>query len=189
MEGPMPAEPAQTTKLKPGATRGVAGTILRWFADIGAAFPKLAGYFLRWTYPAADDTAEERADSAVTEAGAAVVATEKAVAKSTTTTSFTRFVTADVKVRPDEQSRPTTHVVPDQQEIQRRRDLVRTLFNEFWCGSYDKPSAFVDRLDQAENYLNERLAACGEIWQLDAKTRVMLGLPARSNSPKKGKTA
>jgi len=39
------------------------------------------------------------------------------------------------------------------------------------------PAAFVERLDQAEDYLNERLAASGEIWQLDAKTRVMLGLP------------
>jgi hypothetical protein len=189
MEGRMPAEPAQTSKLKPGTTRGVAGTILRWFADIGAAVIKLAGYFLRWTYPAADGTAEEPADSAVTEAEAAVVATENAVAKPTTTTSFTRFVTADVKVRSDDQSRPITHIVLDQQEIQRRRDLVRTLFNEFWSGCDEKPAAFVDRLDEAENYLNERLAACGEFWQLDARTRAMLGLPPRSNSPKKGKTA
>jgi len=32
--------------------------------------------------------------------------------------------------------------------------------------------------------VNERLAAGGEFWQLDAKTRVMLGLPPRSKSPK-----
>lgn len=69
---------------------------------------------------------------------------------------------------------------PDQDEIQRRRELVRTLFNDFWSGRDDKPAAFVDRLNEAETYLNERLSASGEIWQLDAATRKMLGLPARS---------
>jgi hypothetical protein len=77
--------------------------------------------------------------------------------------------------------------VPDQEEIQRRRDLVRTLFNDFWSEAHDKPAAFVERLDQAEDYVNERLTACGEFWQLDAKTRAMLGLPPRSNSPNNGK--
>jgi len=70
-----------------------------------------------------------------------------------------------------------------------RRELVRVLFNDFWSGSYDKPAAFVDRLDQAESYLNERLTARGEFWQLDTKTRIMLGLPPRSNSANKGKPA
>jgi hypothetical protein len=41
-------------------------------------------------------------------------------------------------------------------------------------------AAFVERLDQAEDYLNERLTANGEVWRLDAKTRTMLGLPPRS---------
>jgi hypothetical protein len=59
--------------------------------------------------------------------------------------------------------------------------LIRTLFNDFWSERDDKPPAFVDRLNEAETYLNERLAACGELWQLDAKTRKMLSLPARSN--------
>jgi hypothetical protein len=57
------------------------------------------------------------------------------------------------------------------------------LFNDFWSGAYEKPVAFVERLDQAEDYLNERLAATGEFWQLDAKMRLMLGLPPRSSSP------
>jgi hypothetical protein len=61
--------------------------------------------------------------------------------------------------------------------------LVRTLFNDFWSEAHDKPTAFVERLDQAEDYVNERLAASGEIWQLDTTTRVMLGLPPRSSSP------
>jgi hypothetical protein len=73
-------------------------------------------------------------------------------------------------------------VVLDAQEIQRRRELVRSLFNDFWSDSDEKPAAFVDRLDQAESYLNERLSASGEPWQIDANTRKVLGLPARSNS-------
>jgi hypothetical protein len=65
------------------------------------------------------------------------------------------------------------------EEIQRRRDLIRSLFNDFWSGRDDKPAAFVDRLDEAETYLNERLTASGENWRLDASTRTILGLPPR----------
>jgi hypothetical protein len=72
--------------------------------------------------------------------------------------------------------------LPDQQEIERRRNLVRTFFNDFWSGVSDKPPAFVERLEEAEDYLNERIAANGEFCLVDAKTRVMLGLPPRSNS-------
>jgi hypothetical protein len=68
-----------------------------------------------------------------------------------------------------------------QQEIERRRSLVRELFNDFWRGTHDKPAAFVERLDRAEDYLNERLRANGEVWRLDAKARIMLGLPPRSS--------
>jgi hypothetical protein len=63
---------------------------------------------------------------------------------------------------------------------------MRTLFNDFWSGAHDKPAAFAERLDQAEDYVNERLAATGEFWQLDVKTRVTLGLPPRSHSPNNG---
>jgi hypothetical protein len=80
---------------------------------------------------------------------------------------------------------------PDQQEIKRRRDLVRGLFNDFWSDRNDKPSSFVDRLNEAEGYLNERLTASGECWQLDAEMRQMLGLPARpsARSPILGATS
>jgi hypothetical protein len=71
---------------------------------------------------------------------------------------------------------------PDEQEINRRRNLVRALFNDFWNGRDDKPTSFVDRLNEAESYLNERLAASGEIWKLDGEAREILGLPSRSNS-------
>jgi hypothetical protein len=68
-------------------------------------------------------------------------------------------------------------------------DSSRSAVLAFWSGCDDKPAAFVDRLDEAETYLNERLTACGEFWQLDAKTRKMLGLPPRSNSSKDGSGA
>ena len=66
-------------------------------------------------------------------------------------------------------------------EIQRRRNLVRTFFNDFRRGSYEKPAGFVERLDRAEDYVNDRLAAHGEAWRLDSQTRMMLGLPPRVN--------
>jgi hypothetical protein len=28
-------------------------------------------------------------------------------------------------------------------------------FNDYWNGAYEKPAAFVQRLDEAEDYLNE----------------------------------
>jgi hypothetical protein len=77
---------------------------------------------------------------------------------------------------------PIAPVALDEDEIERRRNLVRNLFNDFWSGTHEKPAGFTERLDQAEDYLNERLAAHGEIWQLDATTRAVLGLPARLDS-------
>jgi len=57
------------------------------------------------------------------------------------------------------------------------------LFNDFWSDTHDKPATFVERLDQAEEYVNERLAADNEFWRLDANTRAILGLPPRLRSP------
>ena len=96
-------------------------------------------------------------------------------------------VSTDVDVGPGAGINPVADTVLDQQEIERRRNLARTLFNDFWSGVDEKPVAFVERLDRAEDYLNERLAASGEFWRLDANTRVTLGLPPRSNSPDNGK--
>jgi hypothetical protein len=92
-------------------------------------------------------------------------------------------VSTDVDVGPGAGINRVDGTVPDQQEIERRRDLVRKLFNDFWSGVYEKPAAFAERLDQAEDYLNKRLAANGEFWRLDANTRAMLALPRRSSSP------
>jgi hypothetical protein len=165
MEARLPANPAESSKRKPGTARGAVENILRWFAMIAAAFSQRTEYFSRPRH--SDITAERRAESAVEEAGAVATATE---GKPTTTAFF------------------TDHIL-DQQEIQRRRDLVRILFNDFWSGSDNRPRSFVERLDQAETYLNERLTACGEFWQLDATTRKMLGLPQRSNSNNEGNRA
>ena len=154
--------------------------VLRWFGRIGAAVVKLTKYFLRTRYPASVGGPGE---SALEKAGAIAVATENTVTNPTTTKSFITPITASVKVDTDAQIDSAASALLDQEEIQRRRDLVRTLFNDFWSGAaYEKPAAFVERLDQAEDYVNERLAASGEFWHLNAKTRVMLGLPPRANS-------
>jgi hypothetical protein len=87
----------------------------------------------------------------------------------------------DARIEQKAQVRVVSAGPPDQQEIQRRRELVRTLFNDFWNGSDEKPATFADRLNLAESYVNERLTAAGEIWQLDAKTRKILGLPPSSS--------
>src|SRR5712671_3437945 len=147
--------------------------ILQWFAGIGAAFKKPTEYFFRPRHSEADVAGETRAESAE-EAGADATATESAVATLTMTATFSSPVTADSKISEDVAVSWVIPNRPDQQEIQRRRELVRAMFNDFWSGRDDKPSAFVDRLDQAELYLNKRLIACGECWQLDAKTRKML---------------
>lgn len=66
---------------------------------------------------------------------------------------------------------------PSQDEIERRRALVRRFFNDYWSSIQDKPASFAERLDGAEGYINERVAAGGEPWQLDPATRKQLGLP------------
>ena len=174
----MPTDSAESSRPKPETARGIAESVLRWFAVIGAAINKTTKYLFRPEHPA---SAERRAKSVAVEAGVVACAIENPDAKSTPTKSFTAG-TADVNVGPDAGVNRVAHIVPDQQEIERRRNLVRVLFNDFWNGAYEKPVAFVDRLDQAEDYLNECLAASGEFWRLDANTRVMLGLPPRSNS-------
>jgi hypothetical protein len=176
-------DPAQSSRRKLGITRRVVEPILRWLAEVVAAIIQPIRYFSRPTHPASSDvTAEKRADSVVVGAQAVVTVTEDAVARPTTVKSFTAPVTADLMVDSDAQTSRAAHIVLDDQEIQRRRDVVRMLFNDFWSAAYEKPAGFVERLDQAEDYVNDRLAANGEAWRLDSKTRVMLGLPPRVNT-------
>ena len=156
----LPSELAQS-RTKGVTTEGVASNILKLLAAIGA----VANHFVRPRHPS---SAQGPA------AGAAL-----GVSVATDVT-----VEPDPEIIPitDAEIKPNTDAVPEQQEIERRRNVIRMLFNDFWIGIHDKPAAFVDRLDQAEDYVNERLAASGEFWRLDDKTRRMLGLPRRSDT-------
>jgi hypothetical protein len=82
-----------------------------------------------------------------------------------------------VAVRPESQISIEPEASPNKQEIERRREIVRHFFNDFWMSTDDKPRTFAERLNRAEDHINERLAARGETWQLDAATRKQLGLP------------
>jgi hypothetical protein len=182
----VPADPAESSTRKPGTSRGVLEKFLLRFVKIRRSVNVVTKHFLRPMHPASQFTAEQRAEGGAEEAGAVAAATENAIRNPTK--SLTVPITADVKVDTNAQiDTAVSTVLVEQEEIQRRRDLVRTLFNDFWSDAHDKPAAFVERLDQAEDYLNERLAANGEFWRLDSNTRVMLGLPPRSNSPDEGR--
>jgi hypothetical protein len=175
MKAWVPADPAEPNTPEPSISTGVLEKFLRWFAEIGRTVNTVTEHIFRPRHPASQ-AAEQRAEDGAEEIGAVATATQNAIANPTTA-KFT-VSTADVKVGPD------APIALDQEEIQRRRNLVRMLFNDFWSGVDEKPAAFVERLNQAEDYVNERLAAGGEFWRLDAKTRVMLGLPLQSKSPK-----
>lgn len=151
------------SEAKLDIARNLGEGFWRRFAEIAAAIFKPTKYFLRPSHPA----------SAENFAQIAAVTPEAFV---------TSPVVADVHVDLDARIDCITQSELSSQEIERRRNLVRTFFNDFWSGAHDKPAAFVQRLDQAEDYLNERLAADGEFWRLDARTRAMLRLPPRSNS-------
>jgi hypothetical protein len=146
MEAGIFAKPTQSNRSKPATTRGALANIRRCFAGIGAA----ATYFLR---PRPPGPVEGYSYDAAVEAGT------------------TARHAADVNVDMQPEIHAVARSVPDQQEIERRRNLVRIFFNDFWSEASNKPAAFVERLDQAEGYLNDRLAANGEGWRLDAKTR------------------
>jgi hypothetical protein len=82
-----------------------------------------------------------------------------------------------VAVGDESQIGVTSEASANQQEIARRREIVRQFFNDFWVSAEDKPGTFAERLNRAEGHINERLAARGETWQLDAASRKQLGLP------------
>ncbi len=155
----MIVEVARSSRSQPVTTRLVS-TVLRLFVEIAAAIK----VFFRASHPASAGSCTENA----------AVETE-AVA--------TAQIPAHAKVEADAGINVVAHNELNRQEIDRRRNLVRTLFNDFWSGEDQKPPSFTARLDQAEDYVNERLAANGEIWRLDTETRAMLGLPPRANSP------
>jgi hypothetical protein len=86
--------------------------------------------------------------------------------------------TADsIAVRTESQISIKVEDPPNRQELARRREMVRHFFNDFWSSTDEKPGTFAERLNQAEDYINERLTECGEAWLLDSATRKQLDLP------------
>ena len=169
---------AQSVRPNGGNSGGIAKNLLHLFAEIGAT---LTRYFWR-PHSASDAAAENRGENAPGKAGpVAPVVEDAAVRPNSVRECSPAPIAADRIIGREAQSDRVAHGVLDDQEIRRRRDLVRTLFNDFWSGAHDKPAAFADRLNQAEPYINERLTACGEFWQVDAETRMTLGLPSTKN--------
>lgn len=148
----MTGELAQSSRSKRVTTR-VMATVLRSLAEIGAAIKD----FFRASHSTSAGKGETEA-----------VATSQ--------------IAAHAEVDADAGISSVSRNEPDQHEVERRRNLVRTLFNDFWRGEDQKPASFTARLDQAEDYLNQRLAANRETWRLDAESRVILGLPPRLRS-------
>jgi hypothetical protein len=83
----------------------------------------------------------------------------------------------EIGVEPESRTFVESESTPSQQEIDRRRGMVRAFFNDYWSSADDKPASFAERLDRAEGYINERVAAGGEAWRLSPGTRKQLGLP------------
>jgi hypothetical protein len=69
-------------------------------------------------------------------------------------------VAESVAVRPEShQIGITSEASPNKQEIERRREIVRQVFNDFWMSTDDKSRTFAERLNRAEDHINERLRA------------------------------
>jgi len=168
------SKPSESGASKPSVIRGALRKILRWFGQNPGPLDRRSEQ-VSLQVNAAGATTEGCEEWAAAEAEAVVA--ERTAHQPTILSNLT---SSDAVESHDNQIH-RVDLGPDKQEVQRRRDLIRTLFNDFWSAFDEKPSSFAARLDQAETYLNERLAACGETWTLDAGTRQVLGLPPRSN--------
>jgi hypothetical protein len=60
-----------------------------------------------------------------------------------------------VAVRPESQISIKPEASPNKQEIERRREIVRHFFNDFWMSTDDKPRTFAERLNRAEDHIND----------------------------------
>jgi hypothetical protein len=189
MEAGISAEPEQSSRSTPFGRGGVLANLWQRLVEIATA----AAIFFR---PSRVRSTEDQVESGAVEPEGAVVTVALAAE---TTISGPQIEAGPHSLPSQHESKPQDverqEIEPQEierqeiepQEIERRRHLVRLFFNDFWDGAADKPAAFVTRLDQAEHYLNERLAANGESWRVDAKTRPMLGLPPRATSVLSGK--
>ena len=102
-------------------TVGVAANIFRWFVRLGAA----ANHILRPTDPACPKAPAE---------GAVSPQADNTDSNPTTAESFAAPLTASVNDDRDSGIKGLKPSIHDKQEIERRRDLVRTLFNDFGAG-------------------------------------------------------
>ena len=118
----MTVEIAQSGKSK-RVTTGVVTIVLRSLVDIGAAI----NAFFRASSPAPVGTRSE----------SAAVETERIAISQ---------APADAEIAADAGITPIAHNELNQQEIERRRNLVRAWFNDFWSGTHDKPAGFAARL-------------------------------------------
>src|SRR5262249_1927479 len=135
-------------RAKAVTTVGVAANIFRWFVRLGAA----AKHILRPTDPACPKAPAE---------GAVSPQADNTDSNPPTAESFAAPLTASVNDDRDSGIKGLTPSIPDKQEIERRRDLVRTLFNDFWGGAYEKPITFVERRAPGGGYLDEPLEGNG----------------------------
>jgi len=179
MEAGISAEPEQSNRSTPFGRGGVLANLWQRLVEIATA----AAIFVR---PSRARSTEEQVESGAAETEAAVV-TVPLAADATISGPQIEMGPHSLPLQHESEPREIERQEIEQQEIERRRHLVRLFFNDFWDGAADKPAAFVTRLDQAEHYLNERLAANGELWRVDAKTRLVLGLPPRASSALSGK--
>jgi hypothetical protein len=122
------------------------------------------------------DSLENRAESPIEVAPQSRISVEvEAQGESETPTSAE--LESPPNVEPESPTVVDIEGAPSQQEIDRRRGMVRAFFNDYWSSADDKPPSFAERLDRAESYINERVAAGGEAWRLGPATRKQLGLP------------
>ena len=68
-----------------------------------------------------------------------------------------------IAVRPESKISVKTEEPLNQQEIERRREIVRRFFNDFWKSSDDKPATFAERLNRETRMC--RFPASGSSWE------------------------
>jgi hypothetical protein len=131
MDTGISAKPAQLNRSKPITAREALASIWRYFANIGAA----AMYLLRTRHVRSleGNAFEPAAGPVAVKAGAAALPA------------------ANVSVNAGPEVNAVADTSPGQQEIERRRNLVRIFFNDFWSEVSNKPTAFVERFDEAED--------------------------------------
>ena len=85
-----------------------------------------------------------------------------------------------IAVRPESKISVKTEEPLNQQEIERRREIVRRFFNDFWKSSDDKPATFAERLNRETRMC--RFPASGSSWESLARGGVTMDNSRRAES-------